>query len=162
MRTRESKPGIQHRVPLQPEVNCQNQREGDGERTFHCWSSLVYVVRHEAICPHFQPQYWEHPVVLQERKRETAVPVPSPLVVGVFGGVLSAAPFHFHHPRWIKKAEAPPEYKRGAENALSRKRIKRLYVLSSLPSHNLLACFHNIYHFKVSAEMLDHSPEFSQ
>lgn len=79
---------------------------------------LLLPIRVSALV--FKHTLWERPVVLQERRGETEDPVPLPLVVGVFRLVLSAAPFHCHRlPGWTKKA--PPEYKRGAENAISSK-----------------------------------------
>lgn len=126
---------------------------------------ILFTIRVSA--PVFNHTVWEYPVVLQERKGGSEVLVTSPPVVRVFGVVLNAAPFHCHRlPGWIKKSEALPEYKRGAGSAVSskckREIIKCLQILSSLPSHNLLACFHNIYHFKISTEILDHSYEFAQ
>lgn len=83
----------------------------------------------------------------------------------VFGVVLRVACFHCClFPGWTKKAS--PDCQRGPESALSGQCkgeiAKRLQVLSSLASCNLLARFHNVYHFKISPKMLDHSYAFTQ
>lgn len=89
---------------------------------------------------------WEHPVVSRTGR---AGERPGRVV----GAVLS--PLHVHHPSGrTKKAKAAPGYKRGAvSRKCQREIIKRLQALSSLPSHNLLAYFHHIYHFEISAEI---------
>lgn len=124
-RTRESKPGLNPgSFRLQPELNCQKQREMSVGSVPSALGDLLPIVF--AISNH---TVGEHPI-LQERKDELEMPGPCPRMLRGLG-VVSAAPFHSRRlPGWTRKAQGPPECKRGAEEAFSsqckREIIKRL------------------------------------